>query len=249
MLRFFHFSFNCSVVQLPSFLFFIYFIWLPLQAASRFASKGFTEHFLTQPSLLRCICRSWARSYWCGARTHWGAQIFTTRTRRTDLKTRFQQKQCRRMEAAPYDNVEFGPTLGGRKPGTGTWPGPLGQQQQQQQQQHSSRILLHQPQTLQTKDRTGLGGPRLAPLEESLETPESHDQRMQAVTQQASSITSATTTTSHVPQSGFVGGGFSGSSCGASSTPSSNNAVSSMECVCYFLLLLLVCSCFVSVRG
>lgn len=108
------------------------------------------------------------------------------------------------MEAAPYDNVEFGPV--GRKAGTGTWPGPQGPVQNQ-----PARTLQ---QSSATKGLVGAGGARLAPLEESAEMPESHDQRMQAVTQHASSFAassqsqSATSSTSHVQRTGGVGGGL-----------------------------------------
>ena len=127
------------------------------------------------------------------------------------------------MEAAPYDNVEFGPIQRGGK--TGTWPGPQGQQQSVVTQQHTSRGLQ------QTKGGgvgVGVGAAsRLAPLEESnAEVVETRDQRMQAVTQHASS--SFATSSSQAQKSATSG--FSASS-GTSAFPgvgtrSANSGVS-----------------------
>lgn len=122
------------------------------------------------------------------------------------------------MEAAPYDNVEFGPLT--RK--TGTWPGPQGQGQHgqalgtgvttTQQQQHASRTLQH--------SKVGVGGSRLAPLEEShAEMPESRDQRLQAVTQHTSSYSSSS---SQVHRSG----GFGATSSPVASAPATDTAAS-----------------------
>ncbi|KAL8565190.1 hypothetical protein ACOMHN_003977 [Nucella lapillus] len=97
------------------------------------------------------------------------------------------------MEAAPYDNVEFGPIP--RK--TGTWPGP------QPQQQAVTTTTQHTSRTLQHGGKVGGGGglgvgARLAPLEEShAEGPESRDQRLQP----GSHTSSAFSSSSH--RSGF----------------------------------------------
>lgn len=118
------------------------------------------------------------------------------------------------LEAAPYDNVEFGPIP--RK--TGTWPGPQGQQQTlgtttTTTQQHSSRTLQH--------GKGGVGGAhRLAPLEEShAEIPESRDQRMQAVAQKTSSF-STSSSSQQVHRSGF---GSTTSSSGTTSTAAASS--------------------------
>ncbi|XP_076442183.1 uncharacterized protein LOC143281108 [Babylonia areolata] len=141
------------------------------------------------------------------------------------------------MEAAPYDNVEFGPIT--RK--TGTWPGPQTQQQQQglvtTTTQHTSRTLQHHGakgggggggmgMMGMGGGGVGVGANRLAPLEESqAEMPESRDQRMQAVTHHTSSSSSAfsssTGATSAPTQQVHRTGGFSGtgaSTVGSSST-------------------------------
>ncbi|XP_050404920.1 uncharacterized protein LOC126820830 [Patella vulgata] len=90
------------------------------------------------------------------------------------------------MESAPYDNVEF-PV---RKPGTGTWPGP-GQQQ--------SQIKL-MSQT--SKDRSTVGGPKLAPLLETMEVAESEDQRNQSKNVTSTSrVSSSSVTSSNTSQS------------------------------------------------
>lgn len=129
------------------------------------------------------------------------------------------------MEAAPYDNVEFGPIQRGGK--TGTWPGPQGQQQSVVTQQHTSRGLQ------QTKGGgvgVGVGAAsRLAPLEESnAEVVETRDQRMQAVTQHASSFATSSSSSSQAQKSATSG--FSASS-GTSAFPgvgtrSANSGVS-----------------------
>ncbi|XP_025105197.1 LOW QUALITY PROTEIN: uncharacterized protein LOC112570787 [Pomacea canaliculata] len=134
------------------------------------------------------------------------------------------------MEPSPYDNVEFGPV--GRKSGTGTWPGPQGTQSTTTTTttQQASRFSPQQ-QLLQAKDRTGLVGAKLEPLEETVETAESHDQRMQAVKQQASSIVSPSSSSQssyfHRGGTGLgVGGGaVAGGGSDGGGVKTANNAV------------------------
>ena len=112
------------------------------------------------------------------------------------------------MEAAPYDNVEFGPLYRGT---TGTWPGPQGQQQSLVTQQQTARGLQ------QTKGIGAGAANRLAPLEESnAEVAETRDQRSQAVTQHASSFASSSSSSSQAQRSATSG--FSASS-GTSAFP------------------------------